>query len=61
MGSARACVCAAVCLIRLASIAGCSLGSMSVSDGAMVLITCANSLIFAHISELLDVAQLRDE
>ena len=49
------------CLIRLASIAGCSLGSLSVSDGAMVLITCANSLISAHMSELLDVAQLKDE
>ena len=45
----------------LVALAGCSLGSMSVSDGAMVFIACANSLIFADISQLLDLAQLRDE
>ena len=40
--------------------AGCSLGSMCVSDSAKVYITCANSLIFADLAELLDLAQFTD-
>ena len=31
------------------------------SDGAMVFIACANSFIFARISQLLQMAQLGDE
>jgi hypothetical protein len=33
---------------------------MSVSDGATVYITCANSLIFADLAELLDFSEFRD-
>jgi hypothetical protein len=41
-------------------VSGSSLSSMSVSDGAMVYITCANSLIFANLGDLLDLAQISD-
>ena len=35
--------------------------ALSVSHAAMVFIACANSFIFAHISQLLQLAQLGDE
>jgi len=34
--------------------------ALSVSHAAMVFIACANSFMFAHISQLLQVAQLGD-
>jgi hypothetical protein len=40
--------------------AGSCLGSMCVSDGARVYITCANCLIFADLAELLDLTQFVD-
>jgi hypothetical protein len=33
---------------------------MCISDSAKVYITCANSLIFADLAELLDLAQFAD-
>jgi hypothetical protein len=35
--------------------------ALSVSHAAMVFIACANSFMFAHISQLLHRAQLGDE
>ena len=56
------CLCAHLMFIHLIClfVSGSSLSSMSVSDGAMVYITCANSLIFANLGDLLDLAQISD-
>jgi hypothetical protein len=33
---------------------------MCISDGAMLYITCTNSLVFADLAELVDFAQFKD-